>query len=520
MTQPATPKDAAAIILLRRETDPQNPQVFWAKRSPRLAFMGGFHAFPGGQRDEADSNARVENCDDEEKRTMIACAARELFEETGVLVVRGGERLTKGQRASLYDDLSSGRMTFAEVLNHYGLYLDANDFTFAGRWVTPPFAPRRFDTWFFLVHCPSKQNPLDCGLRIADCGFDSFDKSSHFSELESGEWIEAKKAVQLWRESKVTIAPPILHNMETLAEGLTDDLIARFLSTRYAHRGEIRKVELRPGFVIFPVRTPTLPPATHTNCYIIGGDEIVILDPASPYEEEQKALADCVDALIAEGRTVKEIILTHLHQDHVSGANALAKHLNVPIAAHQITAESIKEQIKVARFIEDEEVIELKGRGYIPDISLKALHTPGHARGHLCFYNEATGGLITGDNIVGLGSVLIDPPEGNMKNYLASLHRMKSLPYLTLLFGAHGPAMANPRAKIDEYIAHRLEREANILKAIQTGASSIKEIVENVYTDVHPKALPYAERAVLAHLEKLIDDGLVKSENNECYTAV
>lgn len=503
-TPAVKPKDAAAVILLKSDSDKTHPELFWAQRNAKMVFMGGFHAFPGGQRDKDDSNVKVENCDDEERAAMISCAARELFEETGVLVVRGGERITKGQRASLLDDLTSERMTFAEVLKHYGLYLDANDFTFAGRWVTPAFAPRRFDTWFFLVNCPAKQQPH---LK-EDC------------ELGNGEWISANEAVKRWRESKVIIAPPILHAVETLSKGLTDDLIERFISNPRAQRGEIREVEFRPGFVLFPVRTDTLPPATHTNCYIIGGDEIVIIDPASAYEEEQKALADYVDKLLSEGKKIKEIILTHLHQDHVGGANALAEGLKIPVAAHRVTAESLKDEIKVDRFIEDEEVITLKGRDYIPTINLKALHTPGHARGHLCFYEERTGALITGDNIVGLGSVLINPPEGNMRDYLASLERLRSLTNLTILFGAHGPAMANPYAKINEYISHRLEREANILKAIREGANTIKEIVEIVYTDVHPKALPLAMRATLAHLEKLIDDGLIEREDNECYVFV
>src|SRR2546429_4840838 len=143
-TSAATPKDAAAVILLRAETDRANPEIFWVRRSERLAFLGGFHAFAGGQRDASDALTRVENCVEAETAAMISCAARELFEETGVLIARGAETLTKGQRVSLLDDLESGRMTFPELLQHYGLHLDANDFTFSGRWVTPPFSPRRF----------------------------------------------------------------------------------------------------------------------------------------------------------------------------------------------------------------------------------------------------------------------------------------------------------------------------------------------------------------------------------------
>ena len=116
---------------------------------------------------------------------------------------------------------------------------------------------------------------------------------------------------------------------------------------------------------------------------------------------------------------------------------------------------------------------------------------------------------MTGDNIVGVGSVLIDPPEGNMRDYLNSLERMLALPMLGVLLGGHGPAVATPYRKIIEYILHRLEREENITGAVRAGASNLKEIVERVYTDVSPKAHAMAERAVLAHLERLRDYGVI-----------
>jgi ribonuclease/clavin/mitogillin len=141
------------------------------------------------------------------------------------------------------------------------------------------------------------------------------------------------------------------------------------------------------------------------------------------------------------------------------------------------------------------------------------LHTPGHARGHLCFHDADRGALLTGDNILGVGSVLIDPPEGNMRDYLNSLERLRSLPNLSVLFGGHGPAVATPYRKIDEYISHRLEREQNILTAVREGATDPQQIVAKVYTDVSPKAYPMAERAVLAHLEKLLADGAVIADD-------
>ena len=96
------PKDAAAVILLRQNTDANNPEVFWVQRSSKLVFLGGFYAFPGGQAEPADGEAPIENGgDDRERAAMISCAAREMFEETGLLLARGAETLTVGQRASL-----------------------------------------------------------------------------------------------------------------------------------------------------------------------------------------------------------------------------------------------------------------------------------------------------------------------------------------------------------------------------------------------------------------------------------
>ena len=330
---PQQPKDAAAVILLRAQTNPNDPEVLWVKRSPKLKFLGGYRAFPGGQREATDAEARVTNCEDEESAAMISCAARELFEEVGVLLARGAETLTVGQRRSLLDDLESARMTWSQLLDHYGLHLDANDFTFVGRWVTPPFAPRRFDTWFFLAHCPNKQEP----------------RITQDLELESGEWISAREAFERWQRSELIVVPPVLHGMKTLAAGLDDDLVSRFLSVPEAHRAITRRMEFHPHYICFPLRTPTKPPATHTNCYLIyTSTEVLIIDPGSPYEDEQAALAKAVDDLIADGKAPREIVLTHVHPDHIAGVNALHDHLaqrhggRISVAAHRLTAESLK----------------------------------------------------------------------------------------------------------------------------------------------------------------------------------
>ena len=324
-------------------------------------------------------------------------------------------------------------------------------------------------------------------------------------ELESGEWIRPREALQRWRDGECLIASPILHILQALDEQV-EGFGERLRQVSQEERDLHQRIELREGFFLFPVRTPTLPPATHTNCYVVGGEEMVVIDPASPYEEEQLKLDDLVSSLIAEGRRMREIILTHLHPDHVGGAMHLSERFRLPIAAHRITAEALAGTVRVDRLIADNELIALGGE---PGWRLRAMWTPGHARGHLCFYEERTGTIITGDLVVGLGTVVIAPPEGNLADYLASLRRVLELPKLTALFPAHGPSLVDARGKIEEYIAHRLEREAKIVTAMHAGPQTIPEIVKFVYTDVPEAMHALAEHSVLAHLEKLAAEGRV-----------
>ena len=229
-------------------------------------------------------------------------------------------------------------------------------------------------------------------------------------------------------------------------------------------------------------------------------DEVIVIDPASPYEEEQGLLDR-----ILEKRKIREIWLTHLHRDHVSGANHLKDKRDLQIAAHPITARDLDGVVKVDRTFAEGERLELSGK---PGWSLRVLHTPGHARGHVCIFEEKNGSLITGDLMAGLGTVVIDPPEGHMATYFDSLKRMQALP-VTALLPAHGPVMANAKAKIQEYLDHRMERENKILAAWQRGHREPAAIVEEVYRDDQPAMHGLAERSVIAHLEKLQEEGRI-----------
>jgi glyoxylase-like metal-dependent hydrolase (beta-lactamase superfamily II)/8-oxo-dGTP pyrophosphatase MutT (NUDIX family) len=464
--------------------------------------MGGYHAFPGGQTDKMDALLLVDGSPPGAESAMRACAVRELFEETGVLLARRSERLSSSQLSQRRGALAIGEKSFQQILEDDDLALDASLLVPAGRWVTPPFSPTRFDTWFFMAWLPEHQEPtIEPG------------------ELESGQWIRPAEALERWKRGEVIMAPPILHAIRTLADNLhpsnvslqpdgarIDHLASTLYAIPEANRGEVRRIEFGPGIFFFPVRTPTLPPATHTNCYIVGGSEVIIIDPASPYEEEQRALDNFLMGFLGEGRTVREIFLTHHHADHVAGANHLAGRLGVPVAAHRLTAQRLDGAVKIDRFVQDNEIIELPGD---PAWHLKVLHTPGHTRGHLCFYEENTAAIITGDLVVGVGTVVIDPPEGNMLQYLNSLGRLLELPRLTSLYPAHGPVISSSRLKIEEYISHRNMREAKILDAMRAGADTPAGIVPLAYTEVDPSLYRLAERSTLAHLEKLVEEGRI-----------
>jgi endoribonuclease LACTB2 len=421
----ASPRSAAAVILIR-ETPAL--EVFWMRRAPRMTFQAGFHAFPGGKLDPGE-DAQV-------------CAARELLEETGARV-------------------------------------DPSVLVDAGRWITPAFAPRRFDTSFFLTRCPEGEQP-----HVAS------------DEHDLGEWIQPHSALAKWMAGEVLMASPVLHALRCLAEGL-DQIESRMKASPYAHGEAIPEIEMSPGIVLVPLRTPTLPPATHTNCYVIGGDEVIVIDPASPYEDEQALL----DGVLAN-RHVREIWLTHLHRDHVGGANHLRRKLGVKVAAHPVTARDLEGTVEVDRRFEENERLELAGN---PGWSLQVFQTPGHARGHVCIFERRHGSLITGDLMAGAGTIVIDPPEGHMATYFDSLRRMQGLP-VKALFPAHGPVIANGKAKIQEYLDHRLERERQILAAWHSGIHDSAGIVEEVYTDVPAAMHGLAERSVIAHLEKLREE--------------
>jgi glyoxylase-like metal-dependent hydrolase (beta-lactamase superfamily II) len=260
-----------------------------------------------------------------------------------------------------------------------------------------------------------------------------------------------------------------------------------------------------PHIRAMALRTPTLPPATHTTCYLVGpaagAGELLVVDPATPYPDHQAVLLAALADEAAAGREVAAVFLTHHHRDHVAAATAVATARGVPIWAHAETARRLPD-IPIARAIEpDAELAFGPAR-------VRAVFTPGHAAGHLCLFAPDSGAVIAGDMVAGLGTILIDPSEGDMAQYLASLAAMLALEPRTLL-PAHGPMIADAPGKLREYLAHRRMREAKVAAAVGAGAATAAELVARAYDDTPRMLWPLAERSLLAHLIKLEREGRV-----------
>jgi endoribonuclease LACTB2 len=271
---------------------------------------------------------------------------------------------------------------------------------------------------------------------------------------------------------------------------------------------QIRKIALR---------TPTLPPAQHTNAYLIGPSDgpgpLVLIDPGAPYPEEQQRLDAVLTAELTAGRQLTAVWLTHHHGDHVGGAMHLSARWNVPICAHPASAKLLAPRVKVAEQL-------LPGRARLGDLEVAFHHTPGHAEGHLCFAVPSSGATLVGDMVAGIGTILIDPDEGNMAAYLESLRMLESISPGALL-PAHGPTIPDGVGKLRGYRSHRLMREQKIadVLAAHPGATA-QELVPHAYADTPRPFWPLAVRSTLAHLQKLAEERRATCDDAHRWTAL
>jgi len=258
-------------------------------------------------------------------------------------------------------------------------------------------------------------------------------------------------------------------------------------------------------------RTPTIPPATHTNSYALGSREVLLVEPATPYDGERRAFLEWARALLLSGRTLVGIFVTHHHRDHVGGAEFLARELALPLWMHEETEARLP--LTATRLLKDGETIALDGP--VPT-QWQVLHTPGHAPGHLCLHSASTRETIVGDMVAGKGTILIPPAsaDGDMTAYLAQLKRLAELDAY-VAYAAHGEPIERPEKLYRAYVAHRLARETRIVDVLTIAPGrSADELIDTVYGDVPLASRPFARMSLVAHLEKLVRDGRVRSDGS------
>jgi glyoxylase-like metal-dependent hydrolase (beta-lactamase superfamily II) len=241
-----------------------------------------------------------------------------------------------------------------------------------------------------------------------------------------------------------------------------------------------------------------------TNSYVIGGAacDAVVIDPGPPIQRHVDAL---VQAARDRGLTIAAIALTHGHPDHAPAAAMLSALTGAPVYAHP------------ASKIRHDEDLQLEGLLQTGDVALRVMDAPGHTFDHVVFYLDEAAALFTGDVILGEGSVVIAPPGGAMRPYQHTLQRLADeFPDARTIYGGHGDAVDNARAKIAEYIAHRHAREIELIDALaQPGVHTIPELVLRIYGDARPVLWPAMARQMLAHLLALESEGRVTSRRIE-----
>jgi glyoxylase-like metal-dependent hydrolase (beta-lactamase superfamily II) len=249
---------------------------------------------------------------------------------------------------------------------------------------------------------------------------------------------------------------------------------------------------------------------TGTGSYIVGHGEVAVIDPGPDLPEHLDALLKAV-----AGERVTAILVTHDHLDHcpLTGPLAAATGAAVIGARPSITGDE-----------SDVRVEEGRDDGYAPGRTpadgeriagpgwtLRAVHTPGHTANHICFALEEEAALFSGDHIMGWSTTVVSPPDGDMTDYYASLEKVRAGGYRTL-WPTHGPPVTDPGPFIDAYVAHRHEREAQILAQLAAGRATIAAMVPVIYAAVDRRLHPAAARSVLAHLIHLVRQGVVTTD--------
>jgi glyoxylase-like metal-dependent hydrolase (beta-lactamase superfamily II)/8-oxo-dGTP pyrophosphatase MutT (NUDIX family) len=451
--KPAPIFDAVTAVLM------QGGELYLARRHRKLAAFPGFHAFAGGKVDKTDSNEPLaEPVFGGFEPRLIRGLSRELHEELGY---------------DLIADVAQVR-----AVRQMGIAL------------TPPAAPVRFNTYFFRVDLDARP------------GF-----TLQAPEIEDGEWATPAQWMERYRRGELLLAPPTLATVRSLEKDpqATD---AGFID--FNQWGQLFPVEAMHGVKQYFVRSNTLPPAMHTNCFLIGdaGANRILVDPSPNSPEELERLY-----AVASKAGFDEVFLTHHHPDHCQYADELARRAGVPLGMSAWTLGHLRSKearygvgpdygagLSIKTYAEGDEVTRWLNQ------PVRALEVPGHDEGQLALMPDNRAWCIVGDLIQGIGTVVIAPPEGDMRKYFATLERVIAL-QPKAIYPSHGLALGGTHY-LEQALDHRRMREAHVLNLFKAGRS-MQEMLAEIYKDVDPRLLPLAQINIESHLTKLRQDGVI-----------
>ena len=268
--------------------------------------------------------------------------------------------------------------------------------------------------------------------------------------------------------------------------------------------------KLEPGIARVLAHNPSAFTYYGTQTYLIGTEEVAVIDPGPDIPEHIEALEEAIGR-----RKVITIMCTHTHRDHSPASRPLAERTGAPIiGCAPLALETVGPRADASfdgdyapeRVLADGEALDLEGK------TITAVATPGHTSNHLCFAYE--GALLTGDHVMGWSTTVVVPPDGDMAAYMQSLDKLRQRED-RVYYPAHGPAVTNPQQYVRHLMGHRMQREKQILKLVGEKPREIRDIVANAYPGLDPRLTLAAGGSVLAHLLDLERRGLVEQQNEQ-----
>ena len=520
---------SAATVLLLRDT-PAGIEVLMTRRSATASFAPGVYVFPGGGIEAADAQAHGQStrrsAQSDLHMTQAIAAIRESFEELGVLLARhaDGSFVTTQDVASL-----DRKAPFAAQCKARGLTLAGADVFVLAHWVTDRDLPKRFDVPFLVARMPKGQTPVadeaeqfePCWVRPADAiarhaaghFFMLFPTVRTLERLQSHDKVESVLAAcavtdePLWtscpragllggREQRLMEHESAFGELEFVCP---DGQIVHELDWQFE-----QPVPLLKNVMRLTAPNPGVMTGPGTNSYLVG-------DAATGYIAVDPGPADAahIERLWrAAGGDIRFIVCTHSHPDHSPGAlplQVLCKTRPPILGLASADTARAASAFTPDRNLQDGEKLVLHA-GEVSH-TLEVMHTPGHAANHLCLLLLEDGLLFSGDHILNGSTTVIDPPDGDMTDYLASLDKLSAACEahgLTHIAPAHGYLLGEARAAIAKLKAHRLAREAKVLRAMQAlPQGSMDDWVALAYDDVDARIWPVAKRSLLAHVQRL-----------------